>query len=114
MCLHGSSDKVITCSEGKPKSTNGGGLRISSFVPRLPPLKTGKIWEHSSCEWTQGGRRGGGPNTQIAHTKLESKFSFDHTKLLSPMLDYSARMGDLVRCFHSWAPPPMSTSHPSS
>ena len=42
VCLHGSSDKVITCSEGKLKSTNGGGLGISSFVPRPPPLKQGR------------------------------------------------------------------------
>ena len=33
--------------------------------------KTEKAWEHSSREWTQGGRRGGGADIR---TKLKSEF----------------------------------------
>ena len=34
-------------------------------IARSTKIKTGKAWEHSSCEWTQGGRRGGGADIQI-------------------------------------------------
>ena len=108
---YGSS--MCTCSEGKLKSINGGGLGISSLVPRPPPLKTGKAWEHSSCEWTQGGRRREGVDIQIcAYCKMIKMSSFNHAKVWSPMLDYSDRTGYPVHCFRSWAPPPTSTSRP--
>ena len=36
--------------------------------------KTGKAWEHSSHEWTQGGLGGEGPIFKYICTKLESEF----------------------------------------
>ena len=48
---------------------------------------------------------GEGPILKFLTGQDESSCSFDHAKVWSPLLDYSIRTGDPVRCFHSWAPP---------
>ena len=47
------------------------------------PAKNEEGWDHSSCEWTRGGRRGEGPIFKYVRTKRESEFltvktSFDY------------------------------------
>ena len=53
------------------------------------PAKTGKAWEHSSCEWTRGGRRGGlifkyiVLNLKVSFLSVKTS-SFHHAKVRSP------------------------------
>ena len=49
-------------------------MGISSLVPRPPPLRTGKAWEHSSCGWTQGGYRREGLIFKYVYTVKWSKW----------------------------------------
>ena len=56
---------------------------------------------------------GEGPISKYVRTKQKASFllvktsSFHHAKIWSPKLQWSARMDNPVRCFGSWAPPPL-------
>ena len=69
-----------------------------------------KAWEHSSREWTRGGRGGGGLMFKYICTELESGFltiktsSFHHGKVWSLKTWWSTRMDGSVHCFWQLGP----------
>ena len=47
---------------------------FTQYTGTVDRQKTGKAWKHSSCEWMQSGRRGGGADIQICMYYLKAIF----------------------------------------